>query len=225
MATLTQRRLLLNNTLTIPTRGLVAQYPFQDGSGMTLTDVAHGNNATLVNTPTWTSQGLALAAASLQYVTLPALGITTGATTIVAAQLASAGSYPSLVGTTVGDRGLALQFSGGSRIFRAYVGSGAAIAATATALATPTIFSGRLRPTQDVTAWEGLSQVGAASFLGTGPTAFTTQYIGYDGGAGFTYFDGTIYYGLFYGCALTDGELAQAVRYVRRALAMRGVLA
>jgi hypothetical protein len=50
---------------------LLAEYRFDNGSGNILTDYANGFNGTLVNSPTWDSQGLNFSRSASQRVSLP----------------------------------------------------------------------------------------------------------------------------------------------------------
>lgn len=82
----------------------LADYPFTDCSGATLTDVSgNGNNATIVGSPTWNSSpcSLTFGTTTAKYVQLPLAITASGRTFIVAAKMPTPanGNYTTLLGT------------------------------------------------------------------------------------------------------------------------------
>lgn len=220
--------LLLSSRQSLPKRGLVAQYPFTDGSGQTLTDISgNGNNGTLGSTsgadasdPTWGSN--LLTAGGTQYVRTPVTPTLQGTQIVV--------FKPTTVDATV--RHLMSSYDGANgRAYLAHqnghllVGIGtAAPAGTATLvsgtwyMATHTWDGTRnkayLNTTNDVNA--------AQSGLPNTTFSFCLEGINNNGtpAGGFV---GSMGYALYYNRVLSAQEVQQVYRYLLGVMRGRGI--
>jgi lysophospholipase L1-like esterase len=205
-------------TLSVPTRGLMALYDYQQGAvATTLYDKSrNGHNGTFgagAAAPTWSAAGLVFAGAqgvSVSFATQAPMTIITAL-----APSSFAGSQIFIASTANNNQdGIA----GGK--YQSYVGYGAVHAQILTDTTSPVIFESD-RGVEGLEVWENGIPI-AFSPQSSFPLTEAIKMIGESAYSSFCFL-GTIYYQAIYSVILTNSERLQAYQAIQQILAVRGV--
>lgn len=214
----------------IPTAGLLAEYRFDEGAGTTLTDYSgNGFNGTLVNSPTWSNGGLNFTRSSLQQVTLPG-GLTPSVRSIVVfstnALADSTGQRVAIVGNT-GAIGLRILQNWDTKLQNVGVAGGAAFDASNTygwdSIGGSEMLTTVLDAANDTQYIGPNALSGYIQRFGHFSGTYLVNQLTLGGDATYGYYQGRMYYALFYSTALTPAQIGAIYEAVKSRLRARGV--